>query len=243
VKVSILLPAHERPALLMQAIASASAQEFLADEYEIVVVHDGLDADWLPVSDWGPPVLRVHAIPHKSLGAAINAAANLARGDYLTVLPDDDLIRPHKLRVLMAALEAHPEADGVYARPQYINGDGEPIETPARLREWLLEHPVVTPASFARDGLMVHGVATMYRRAAWLSTGPWDETLPTAEEWEWHVRFFYTGHTLVAVDAVTDYYRVHDAQKSRRKARGQRTRREVLAGIRRRYSPWPEQYR
>jgi glycosyltransferase involved in cell wall biosynthesis len=234
--VSVLIPAHERPALLAEAVASACRQTYPAEAYEVVVVHDGLDAPWLPPHDPTPPVLRVHAIPRRGQGAAVNAAAALARGGYLTVLQDDDTMLPHKLAVLVTALEADPAVGGAYSLPVYVEADGvTPRWTPPKLRSWLLTHPRVTPRGVARHGLYLHGMGTMFRRAAWQETGPWDEALTAGEEWEWHLRYFVTGHSLVAVDSVTTTYRHHAAQKSGRRCRGLASRRAVVEAIRARH--------
>jgi len=234
--VSILVPAHQRPALLAEAITSARAQDYPKEAYEVVVVHDGLDAGWLPAPDQNPPALRVYAIPHRGQGAAVNTAFRMACGAYLTVLQDDDTILPSKLRVLVAALEADPALGGVYSLPVYVEADGVTLRlTPPRLRTWLLAHPYIAPCTAAREGFYIHGMATMFRRTAWDLVGPWDECLTVGEEWDWHLRFFIAGQVLGAVDALTTLYRHHPAQKSGRWRRGLRSRRDVVTQIRERH--------
>jgi glycosyltransferase involved in cell wall biosynthesis len=235
--VSILIPAYNRPELLAEAIASARAQYYPKGSYEVVVVHDGLGASWLPPSDDSPPVLRVRSIVHRGQGAAVNAAFAASRGAYVTVLQDDDTILPGKLIALAAMLDADPVLGGVYSLPAYVEADGTtPRLTPPRLGSWLLAHPLVPPCVAAIEGFYIHGMATMFRRSTWEKVGPWDEELTAGEEWDWHLRFFVRGQVLGAVDAVTTTYRHHPTQKSGRWRRVLASRRAVVSRIRRRHS-------
>ena len=40
-RVSVVMPSYERPAMLQRCLAALAAQTLGGDEYEIVVVHDG----------------------------------------------------------------------------------------------------------------------------------------------------------------------------------------------------------
>jgi glycosyltransferase involved in cell wall biosynthesis len=235
-RVSILVPSHERPALLAEALASARAQDVPADQYEVVVVHDGLVAPWLPSPTAGPPPLRVHAQPKRGLGAAVNTAVSIAAGDCFTLLADDDLLLPSKLRVLLGALDAHPEWPAVYSLAEYVGADGQSdAQVPIQCAAYLRAYPVVDAAVIARHGFAGNFCTALIRRAAWLEAGPWDETLPSAEEWDWLLRFVTTGHSLHAVEVVTTRYRRHPGQKSGQRPRGNQARRNTLALIDARY--------
>jgi glycosyltransferase involved in cell wall biosynthesis len=235
--VSILIPSHERPALLREAIASARAQDFPADQYEVIVVHDGLDAPWLPTRDPRPPALYVHATVQRGLGATINTAVSIASGAQFTVLADDDLIVPTKLRDLAGALEAHPEWPAVYSLAEYVSADGHSdAEVPAACAEYLRAHQVVDATTIARHAFVGNFCTALIRREAWLGAGPWDETLTSAEEWDWLLRFVTTGHAFHAVDAVTTRYRRHPGQKTGHRPRGNQARRDTRALIDARYA-------
>ncbi len=45
VKVSIIVPTYKRPALLKRCLEALVSQDFPENEYEIIIVTDGLDED------------------------------------------------------------------------------------------------------------------------------------------------------------------------------------------------------
>lgn len=216
--VSVLIPTTGR-ATLGEALASVAAQEYPASGIQVVVEPDGADGAALT-----------------GQSATVNRAFARAHGEFVTVLHDDDLIYPGKIRTLVAALERQPDMDVAYALAARVELGGAPVGLSLAARRYLDENPVVTWDTIkARRGLLIHGTATMYRRAAWVDAGPWDETLPTAEEWEFHLRLLSRGARFVGVDAVTDAYRIHDGQKSSRRQRRTVTRKATLARINARY--------
>lgn len=215
-------------------MASAAAQRYPKDAYEVVVVNDGgagtnrtnVRAAWR-----GPVHLRYCRIEHRGLSAAINRGIALSRGEYFTILPDDDAILPNKLRVLCDFLDQHENADVVYSLPTYIDDRGRDIPTPEKLRTFLRSHPVLTWEHIRRgDGLWVHGTGTMYRRSVVDHVGGWDEKLDTAEEFEWHLRLLHAGHEFHAVDAVTTVYRKHRGSKSNHYSQRRKKYRKYIYG-------------
>lgn len=214
--VSVLIPtAGHRPALLEIAQASALASAYPRDRFEVITQPD----------------------EGRGESYAINRAFERCRGEFVTVLEDDDRILPHKLDVLAAALEANPEAGGVYSLPVYDYEDERPDDVPEKVARWLRAHPTVTWDTIVRrEGCLMHGAATMFRRSAWEVAGPWDETLTAGEEWEYHLRLLRSGATLLAVDNVTTVYRIHVGQKSARSKRRTTERMLQIAKINARYA-------
>jgi hypothetical protein len=92
-------------------------------------------------------------------------------------------------------------------------------------------HPTITWAEVIRDGLFIHGTATMYRRATIARIHGWDEELGTAEEFDAHLRMLHAGVLFRAVDAVTVTYRRHPGGKSQDRFRRRRLRAGVMRKI------------
>jgi glycosyltransferase involved in cell wall biosynthesis len=95
-----------RPEMLAEAVASVRAQTFT--DWEHVVVDDGSYA--VPEIDG----VRVLHVSHRGLGPARNAGLEVARGDAIALLDDDDLWYPHHLATVWEAME-RTGADVVYA--------------------------------------------------------------------------------------------------------------------------------
>lgn len=95
-KISVVIPTYQRPALLLRCFEALLAQNFTKDDYEIIVVSDGED----PATSRALasqqlekfPVVEYYALPVKAgPAAARNFGLMLARGE-LVVFTDDDCI-------------------------------------------------------------------------------------------------------------------------------------------------------
>jgi glycosyltransferase involved in cell wall biosynthesis len=223
--ISVLIPTRNRPGYLEQAVRSACEQR---GEVEVIVEED----------------------PQATgQSATVNRALARARGEFVTVLHDDDYyVRPDALALLLDTLEGDWRATAAYSLPEYVDAQGVSRGTPENLTAWQAAHRLVTWASVA-DGLVLHGGGILYRRDTWETAGAWDETLPCCEEWEYHLRLLSQGGVFVACPVVTVAYRQHRDQKSAlrgptRYARRSAARLEVRKTIRARYAnvtpPAPE---
>jgi len=109
-KVSVCLTHHDRPETLMEALGSLKTQDY--PEYEVVLVDDGSE---LPESHAALEALEkdftsrgwiLSRGKNRYLGAARNACARLANGEYLLFMDDDNLAKPHELSTFVRAARA-----------------------------------------------------------------------------------------------------------------------------------------
>jgi len=95
--VSVVIPTHDRPALVRRAVDSVLAQEF--DDLECIVVDDGSDEDiqgaLAAVDDNRYTVLEHET--SRGASAARNTGIEWATGEYVGFLDDDDEWLPTKL--------------------------------------------------------------------------------------------------------------------------------------------------
>lgn len=222
-RVSVIVPTYQRRKYLPQALSSCAHQTMKGAQFEVILVNDGgagLDAERARAMFRATKCaasFHYLRIAHAGLSAAINAGVARARGQYYTVLPDDDMMLPTQLLTMADFLDESPKADVAYALPRYIDGNGKEIPAPSPwpLRQFLRKHRTLAWKHIERgDGLRIHGVGLLYRREAIAPSGGWDEKLPTAEEFEFHLRLLHAGHTFHGIDQVLTCYRRHDANKS-----------------------------
>ncbi|WP_341928573.1 glycosyltransferase family 2 protein [Methyloversatilis discipulorum] len=104
-RVSVVVPTHNRPALLREALASIAAQT--CTDWEVVVVDDGstppIDAAELEAVVGGRLRLVRHAQP-RGVAAARNSGFAAARGELIAQLDDDDRLAPEALSAAARAL-------------------------------------------------------------------------------------------------------------------------------------------
>lgn len=217
-KASIIIPTYRRPRFLRRALDSAATQDYSSSDYEVIVVNDGGPGTNRAMvrSIWkGDSALRYARIEHAGQSAANNRGLQLARGEYVTFLHDDDFYYPNRIASLSAFLDSTPEADIAYSLPQYVDPAGRPIKTPSSIAAFAKRFPRFRWEDIEKGHKMwIHGPSCMYRADVLRKAGGWDENLPTAEEWELHLRLLKLGHDFFAVREVTSAYRVHPGNKS-----------------------------
>jgi len=223
-RVSIVMPTHNRAHLIGESIASALKQSL--PPYEIIVVDDG-STDETPriIAGMADPVTYLRQA-NAGKAAALNRGIAAARGDFLLVLDDDDLLPPGALDAHVAALEAQPEAGFAYGRFVRFSGPGEtagestdfePLPTPDEKRLLVQLMQVC----------FLPNPAWMVRRAVQLAAGPYDTGLPRGQDYDMILRIAREAPGAYA-DAVTLYQRTHVSV--RQTSRGAVVAKDTVAG-------------
>lgn len=108
---SIVIPTYNRPELLRHCLIALAALDYPADRYEVIVVDDGgrepLDDLVAEFRDRLP--MRWHRQNNAGPGAARNAGAALASGDYLAFTDDDCRPEPGWLRAFATRFATRPD--------------------------------------------------------------------------------------------------------------------------------------
>ena len=182
--VSTIIPVHNRPALLREAVASVLAQTYRP--VEIIIVDDGSTDETAHATETlAETYSEVRAIHRRSggPGAARETGRLAARGEFIQYLDSDDLLLPTKFQHQVAGLRQCSDCAVSYGKTRfYVHGDfpvnvawkrtGERIRTmfPSFLqsRWWDTSTP-------------------LYRRAVTELAGPWTE-LKNEEDWEYDCR-------------------------------------------------------
>jgi glycosyltransferase involved in cell wall biosynthesis len=132
--ISVIIPTHNRPDFLVQALDSVLAQTFT--DYEIIVVSNGEDKKtWLQTCaiamDRGAKYFK---LTRGNVCTARNYGMAKARGEWIALLDDDDAWLPHKLEHQVFTAEA-TGADMVVVDYIEFYDDGREILRQPRLIE------------------------------------------------------------------------------------------------------------
>jgi glycosyltransferase involved in cell wall biosynthesis len=170
---SVILTVYKRTGFLETAIRSV-LQQTLAD-FELIVTDDANTDDARRICALFSKDGRLrYRVNPQTLGTPLNVAAALgeARGTYVCILNDDDLLYPHMLEQLATPLEAHPQVVTAFGNHDVIDADGEILadntELLMRRRGRIGLQPGQLPDSFGfavRHNLMV-GMGCLFRRSA-----------------------------------------------------------------------------
>ena len=206
-RVSVIVPTYLRPSLVREAVASLRRQTMPTSDFEVIVVNDGGPAIHADLLD-GLQGKVINCPANRGLSAALNTGLAHATGEYLTLASDDDLVLPDKLLALCDALDAAgPEVVATFGLPIYTDADGQDLGCPPAVSAFAHTHPIVTSEIALSEGLYVHGTGLVYRTSAIRDAGGWDESLPTAEEWDLHHRLLKWSGVFQFVDVFAVTYR------------------------------------
>lgn len=121
-----MIPTYKRYDLLAETVRSALAQD-VAEPFEVVVVDNDPESEGLPALLNAVPVVASANFRYlrnrENLGADgnVNRGVSEARGEWVTLLHDDDLLDPDFARVMLDDLRANPRYDGLVCRKRGID--------------------------------------------------------------------------------------------------------------------------
>lgn len=190
--VSVVVPTHNRPELLREALASIAAQTL--DSVEAVVVNDaGVDVSAV-VAAFPFARLVVHD-ENRGLAGARNTGLQNARGRYIAYLDDDDVYLPEHLETLVSALEGGADA-------AYVDAVMVELDEGRELGRTVRVSPEFSRDRYLHENLFPVNCAA-HRRELVERCGPFDEELSTPlEDWEFWLRLS-REHDFVHVSAAT----------------------------------------
>jgi glycosyltransferase involved in cell wall biosynthesis len=130
--VTIAIPTYRRPGLLVQAVRSAMNQRFDRPVEILVLDNDPGSSGPTELMD-ALPELRGrnfrYFVNRENIGmfGNWNRCIQLARGEWLTILNDDDLLDPDCLRIMFQVLDRKPEIDALTCLKRAVRENGETI--------------------------------------------------------------------------------------------------------------------
>jgi glycosyltransferase involved in cell wall biosynthesis len=178
-KISVVIPVHDRAAMLAEALESVRVQSCPADE--IIVVDDG-STDESAAAAEAVPGVRVLRQSRLGVAAARNAGIRHSTGELIAFLDSDDLWHWDKLAIQADFMERNPgivfsHTDEIWIRK------GRRVNPPARYRK---RGGDVLEACL--DVCSIAASTVMARRSLFDEVGLFDETLPACEDYDLWLR-------------------------------------------------------
>src|SRR6476620_3972942 len=204
--VSTIIPVHNRPLLLREAVESVLAQTYRP--IEIVIVDDGSTDDTAQsiaaLATGYPSIVRHLRIPNGGPGAAREAGRVVANGEFIQYLDSDDLLLPRKFELQVGGLRAHAEYGVAYGRTLVYRIGEEPPENMSCKRTG--ERIETMFPSFLQSRWWDTSTP-LYRREVTDLVGPWT-SLRNEEDWEYDCRIANKARRLHYCDAFVSDTRV-----------------------------------
>lgn len=209
-----MIRTSRRPNLLRRALESVKAQTL--SEWEILLVNDGGNASVVAdavqtVFGEDKRIFQIDNVNVEGRWPAANTGVKAARGDFITLLDDDDTWQPEFLARTSSFLNENLHAS-------YIAVAAERVEIHERLLpdgtfEFVSKSP--SPAPLPRvevslaDLIAVRNVAVhslLIRRQVLSLTGGYDASLPVAADWLHNLRLASLGRIGVIPEPLANYH-------------------------------------
>ena len=213
--VSIIIRTCQRPYVLEQALLSVQSQTY--KNIEIVVIEDGSNVSEQFIYDnfSGLDIQYVATMRKRGRSYAGNVGLNIAKGDFVNFLDDDDMLFSNHVQTLVDVLlqtkmlAAYSVAEErqiqVYAKNPYKHK---------------IKHKTIRyRQSFNRNLLYTFNYipiqSIMFRRTLFEQLGGFDEKLENLEDWDLWVRYS-TITDFMFVNQITSCYHVPVKNKDKR---------------------------
>ncbi|GLR13224.1 hypothetical protein GCM10007907_20140 [Chitinimonas prasina] len=206
-----------RNALLQHALSSLQRQRY--PMLEVVLVWFGDDEPALAAFQ----TLELHIVPGVSNRSDnLNLGIAAARGDYLAILDEDDVVYQDHYTQLIAELQQDSNVDAAYAgcqlRPCVLQGDtlqtGHVVAT--------LNRPFNAARLLVGNYIPIHALVW---RASLLKSQRFDSELGAYEDWDLLSRLVLAGRRFTHLDSISCEYRLlgdslESDQRSNHQAKG-----------------------
>lgn len=186
--VSVIIPTHNRPEYLAEAIDSVLTQTYT--DLEVIVVDDGSEHTTAEtVSAYRDPRVRLLRQEKQGRSLARNRGIEAARSRFIAFLDDDDLFLPHRLRFQLDHFAAHPQTEAIACAARVVDDTGADQGTWA---PWAEARELALPEFLYGYGLLPS--SWLLRRECISRLDHWfDPAMENTEDTDFFIRLLYTG--------------------------------------------------
>jgi hypothetical protein len=213
---SVIVAAYNVADVIGDALQSIRAQT--RPPLEVIVCDDGstddLEAAIKPFRD----AITFLRQPNGGEAAAKNAAAAVAKGEFVAILDADDVYFANRLETLSKLAQARPDLD-ILTTDGFLCADGHVVRRNYG-RSWRFE--VVDQRRVILQRNFIFGLAAVRREHLW-EHGGFDESIRWTTDWDLWLRMILAGARVGCVDKPLALYRLREASLTAQ-------RRELLLG-------------
>lgn len=205
---SVMIPVYNRADDLAVCLRSVLAAGYPAERMQIAVVDDSTTNDTIgdQVAAIGGGRVEYYRNP-KNLGMAgnWNRGIELARGELVQILHDDDYVAPEFYAAIDALAAKHPTASLYFSRVLQVDEHGSVNWVSPRLKAYEGFSRDPAPLFYRCD---VRFPAMVARHAAYVRTGGFAADLRMTLDWDMWLRLIVDGGA-AATEAPLAFYRLH----------------------------------
>lgn len=210
-KVSVVVPVYNPPEQYLEAMLQSVLAQTYAD-WELCLADASTAAPVRPLLDrYAARDARVRVLSlgeNRGIAGNSNAALGMATGEFVAFLDHDDALAPFALYEVVAAVNAHPDADFFYSDEDKLDRTGERVE-PNFKPDW-------SPETLRSRNYVCH--LTVLRRALVQEIGGFRDGFDGAQDYDLVLRAGERARRIVHVPHVLYHWRMHEQSTAANKA-------------------------
>lgn len=229
---TIVIPTRNRPELFDLALKSVLSQSF--DDFEIVIVNDGSDPEFLPAyealeekyPDKTTFVYQIKRPNGHGQSYSMNTGALVGKGQYLGFLDDDDfwIDDQHLARCYKSITETQSNVDAYYTNQVACFSDGRKQEVNVWIEDLskklsgiekdLNGSVLVTPKFLFTSGGFAHLNCSIVSRKLYLDIKGMDENIRYECDRDIFIRFVDAANGILYNEKIISQHHIPDPKKS-----------------------------
>lgn len=197
---SVVIATYNAAATVAESIESALAQTL--PPLEVIVGDDGSTDQTAAALEPYLGRIRYFRLEHRGVASTMNAALELAQGEFFAVLGADDAYLPERLEALASLSALRPDLDLLCTDLVY-EVDGRSVGR--------FEETCPFDVSDQRTAILdrCFCAAPAMRRTALIRVGGFDESMRSGSDWECAIRLIHGGAAAGLVEETLYRYRIH----------------------------------
>ena len=208
-KVSLIMPLYNAEKYVEEAIESILSQTYT--NFELILIDDiSTDSTMERVLKYKDGRIRIICnSSNQGIAFSRNRGLEMAQGEYIALMDDDDISLPERFAKQVAFLDSHPEIDFVGARYQNIDEDGIVLSE----QKTAYHNPSYIRALFLFQNIISNG-EMMFRRERVMEKGiRYSDNQYGMEDFKFWIECSKWGN-FYTLDDVVFRHRVHKASET-----------------------------
>jgi glycosyltransferase involved in cell wall biosynthesis len=208
--VTVIVPIYNGEKYIEQTVLSVMNQDYI--NIELICIIDGTKDSSAEILQPYENSGKLTLLEQANIGASLtrNKGMKLAKGDYVLLLDQDDVIEPSFLsKAVSAAVQT--KSAGVVVNGRLIDSSGNTIR-----RMYRFNKPTLLLRDLLRKNQIYTSSQVLFNRQKVLLLGGFDaKNAGIADDWDLMLRILISGGKLTFIDELLMSYRLHDSNSSR----------------------------
>ncbi len=194
--ISVIIPCYNVEKYISECLESIIHQTY--SNWEIICVDDGSKDTTLSIlksyQEKHQTKITVVSVPNAGASAARNTGLKSAKGDYIQFIDADDLIASTKFEMQLAGFD--DKTDAIVSDRILKN-----VDLTETLAEFKFPELEINPLETAVVRIIITG-NPIYRKQVVEALDGYNETLKSAQDWDFHIRLVLAGYKLKYVPGI-----------------------------------------